>query len=152
MGLACPAAAHFGVPKNRQQPMPCTHSSPRAQWYPGMMPVAGESPPSRSSIPCRPGTVSLPFLVPSQSISAGQPSGGDGQQLGERFHPAPLQREPPGRLGMSSHHAQPPVSPRDGFSGFQGKMPVRARGQGEKVLHEIRQSCPAQVLDSLSLG
>lgn len=44
-------------------------------------------------------------------------------------------------------HAQPPVSPRDGFSGFQGKTPEEARGHGKKVLHEI---CPAQVLHSLS--
>lgn len=100
MSLSCPAAAHFGVPKNRQQPMPCTHSSPCAQWYPGMVPVAGESPPSRPSIPCRPGTVSLPFLVPSQSISAGQPSGGDGQQLGQRdFTQHPHKGSPQDGLG-----------------------------------------------------
>lgn len=38
--------------------------------------------------------------------------------------------------------------PRDGFSGFQGKMPVWARAQGEQVLHEIHQSppCPSHNL------
>lgn len=130
----------------QEQAMPCTHGSPLAQWHPGTAPVAGESPPGHPSFHCRPGTISLPFLAASQSILAGQPTGSDGQQPGERYflqrpeHPS--KGSPQDGLGCP-HPMLSLLFPLEMDSrGFRGKMLVWARGRGEKVLHEIHQSLP----------
>lgn len=48
-------------------------------------------------------------------------SGGGGQQLGERGFAEHPCNAAPRYLGGSSHQAQPPLPPRDGFNGFQEK-------------------------------
>lgn len=119
--------------------------APMALLVPGIVAVAGQSLPRCPCIPWGPGSTSLPFLAPSQSISAGQWSnwGRDSSQS-PKF---PCKGAP--RMAWD---VLTPCSascfPRVGFSGFQGMMPVWARAQGEQVLHEIHRSppCPSHNL------
>lgn len=76
--------------------------APMALPMPGMVAVTGNSLPRCPCIPWGPGSTSLPFLAPSQSVSAGI--------SGERFPPAsqiPPPWSPQGGSGTSSHCAPP---------------------------------------------
>ena len=97
-----------------------------------------------------------PLLAPSQSISARQRTGGDGQQLGDRDFAQcpehPCKGSPQDGLG----HPRPVPSPL--FPLEMDSMGFRERrqcGQGDREKRSRTRSlraCPAQALDSFSLG